>query len=348
MVGAAHPRGAAGGAIGSRIRRPARFHAIVLIGFATAIAALTTLVGRVPLPVALTIAVIGGSGGPVVAGGLSSLVAASLPDTAHGRGYAWDAATYNAASVVGPAVVAAVATLFSASTSGYLLAAAATGAGVLIFGVSTRPVDHNDRTPAFGTDLVSGFVTVWRRPVLRAVTAASCLAYLGLGGLTITAVLAARQWGSATQGGLLMTCFAVGATAGALGLARRPVPIAPQWLAALSLLITGIGLAGAAAATSVIPAGAFFLLAGLGDGPLLGATFHVRATHTTPRDRAQVFTTGAALKISAAALGAAVAGSVPVSPMILLVGIAITQGAAALLLWLMLRHVGSVTKVAAD
>lgn len=333
------------GALGARVRRPARFYALVILGFALTIVVLFTIVGRVPLVVALLVAVIGGSGGPVVAGGLSSMVASMLPESAHARGYALDSATYNAASLTGPALAAGVATIASATAAGYLLAASAALGALLIAGVSASSAGQE--SVGLRSDLATGFVTVWRQPVLRAVTAATCLAYLGLGGLTVTAVMLAEQWNEAAQGGLLVTAFAVGATAGALLLARWPLPVSPQRLAGFSLLTTGIGLGLASLTSSFVLCLVLFLLAGIGDGPLLSATFQVRAAHTTPRTRAQVFTTGAALKLSAAALGAALVGALTLPATAFLLAIAVTQLAAALLLWVGLRgSVGSITKVA--
>ena len=50
-------------------------------------------------------------------------------------------------------------------------------------------------------------------------------------------------------------------------------------------------------------------IAGVADGPQLAAIFAVRHRETPQRLRGQVFTTAASLKITAGAVGAAVAGS---------------------------------------
>jgi hypothetical protein len=81
-----------------------------------------------------------------------------------------------------------------------------------------------------------------------------------------------------------------------------------------------------------------YALAGLCDGPLLGATLRIRADHSPPAARTQVFTIGAGLKISAAACGAVLTGAAAGwPPALLLLGIAALQLAAALLHHLMLR-----------
>jgi len=58
---------------------------------------------------------------------------------------------------------------------------------------------------------------------------------------------------------------------------------------------------------------AAMLIAGLADGPQLATIFAVRHREAPERSRSQVFTTGASLKITAAAVGAALAGHLAVS-----------------------------------
>ncbi|MFF3838514.1 hypothetical protein [Streptomyces sp. NPDC001930] len=70
----------------------------------------------------------------------------------------------------------------------------------------------------------------------------------------------------------------------------------------------GSGAAAAALAPGPLSCAAAFAAAGVGDGLLLTAILRLRADHAPPNRRTQVLTTGAGLKISAAALGAAPAG----------------------------------------
>ncbi|WP_345025828.1 MFS transporter, partial [Streptomyces sedi] len=116
------------GALVGRVRRPAPLCGAALGCFALAIAALAALVGRAPTPLVLAVALAGGACGPVVSGGLSSLVAELTPEgRARDRAYAWDAAGYNAASLAGPALVALLA---GAVSPGAALAALALSAGL--------------------------------------------------------------------------------------------------------------------------------------------------------------------------------------------------------------------------
>ncbi|MGH8876491.1 MAG: MFS transporter, partial [Stackebrandtia sp.] len=353
------------GTLASRARHPSRYYAFGLVVVAVGIAASTLLLGRVPLIVVCAIAAAGGCFGPVVSGGLSSLVAELLPEGHRDRAYSWDSATYNAAAIAGTAVAAAIAATLGGEWSGWMLAAAAVIAAVLIAllpiagstelsvheavsvgrlskgeagpgGRSAEPSEGAATAPGLLSDLLTGVKALWQQRTLRAVTAATCLAYLGIGGLTITAVTAGRQWGGGEFGGVLVAVFAAGALTGALALTKWTPRISPQRLAAYSLLVTGVSLGLAAIAPNFGVGLVLFAIAGAGDGPLLSATLRVRAAHAPAGVRAQVFTTGAALKLSAAAVGAALAGVMETLPAgVPLVLIAVTQLAACAVVWLL-------------
>ncbi|TJZ41609.1 MFS transporter [Streptomyces piniterrae] len=358
------------GALAARVQRPRLFYLCALGGFAAAIAALAGLIGRAPAPVALAVALAGGSCGPAVYGGLSSLIAGLVPEGApRDRAYALDAAVYSAASVAGPAAVSIVAGVASPGPAMALLGVAAAGAAALAtglrYGVSgraskgtassskgagsssksaapspkgagpsyaTRPGRPASEPATLRADLVAGLTAIRRIRELRAITAATCLAYCGIGGLATTTVLLADQRGGPGYAGILMTAFAVGTLAGSLAVARWHPPVTAQLLAAGTLFGTGAALAAAALIPSTAAGLALFALAGLCEGPLLTATLRIRADHAPPRARAQVFTLGAGLKISAAACGAALVGAAAaLPPPLLLLGIAALQLIAGLL-----------------
>ncbi|MFB6530966.1 MFS transporter [Streptomyces sp. NPDC056399] len=300
----------AAGALAARARRPGVFYAVALAGFAGAVAALAVSVGRLPLPAVLVIAAAGGCCGPVVSGGLSSLPALMLgPGPERERAYALDASVYNAAGVVGPAAAGSAAAAAGSGTAVAALAVAAACAAVLACALPLppRPAARPGTSPVRG-DLLAGLVAVRGSGELRAITAATCLAFLGLGALTTTAVQLADGQGRPGAGGWLMTAFAAGALAGSLALARLRPAAAPQRLAMTGLAGTGLALAAAALAPGPLVCATAFAAAGVFDGLLLTATLRLRADHAPPHRRTQVFTIGAGLKISAAALGAALAG----------------------------------------
>ncbi|MFH8567925.1 MFS transporter [Streptomyces sp. NPDC017993] len=326
------------GATAGRLRRPRLFYCGALGGFAAAVGALATLVGRAPTPVTLTVAVLGGTCGPAVSGGLSSLIATLAPDgPPRNRAYALDAAVYNAASVAGPAAVSVLAGTMALGPAMGLLAGAAACAAALAATLPFGPAlpgaeDGAVPRSTLRSDVAAGLAAVGRVRELRAITAGTCLAFVGIGGLTTTTVLLGDHRGQPGSGGVLMTAFACGALAGALVLATWPPALPVPHLATAALFGTGFALAGAALVPSLTACAALFAVAGLCDGPLLTATLRIRAAHAPPAVRAQVFTLGAGLKITAAACGAALAGlAAALPPPVLLLGIAALQICAGLL-----------------
>ncbi|MCY0936385.1 MFS transporter [Streptomyces sp. H34-S4] len=320
------------GTAAARSRRPRLFHVGALAGFTTAVAVLALLLGRAPTPVVLVVAVLGGSCGPMVTGGLSSLVAGLVPaGPARDRAYGWDASTYNGAAVTAPAAVSLVAAFGSAGPAMALLAASGALAAAL---AATLPYANPDPGPAGGaprSGLGSGLVALWRIRELRAVTSATTLAFVGIGALTTTSVLLAAALGSPGGGGVLMTAFALGALTGALTLGRI-TSVPPGRLARWAMAATGVALTAAAFTPSVALTAVAFAAAGVCDGPLLTATLRIRSEFAPERARTQVFTLGAGLKVTAASTGAALVGlAAGAPPRMLVLAIAALQLAAALL-----------------
>ncbi|MEU3405905.1 MFS transporter [Streptomyces sp. NPDC006670] len=337
------------GAAAARARRPRLFYAGALAGFTVAVAALAALLGRAPVAVVLAVAVLGGSCGPVVTGGLSSLVAGLVPEgPRRDRAYGWDASTYNAAAVTAPAVVSLAGAAVSAGPAMGVLALSAALAAALAASLpypdAPPGADSPPRGPRAG--LGAGLAALWRVRDLRAITSATTLAFVGVGALTTTSVLLARGLGSPGAGGVLMTAFALGALTGSLTLGRM-TSVAPGRLARWAMAGTGVALAAAAFAPSVAPAAAAFAAAGVCDGPLLTATLRIRSEHAPGAVRAQVFTLGAGLKVTAASTGAALVGlAAAAPPWTLLLGIAVLQLAAAAL-HLLVAGRGRVARVPA-
>ncbi|MGY1438639.1 MFS transporter [Streptomyces reniochalinae] len=339
------------GALAERARRPRLFHGGALAVFGAAIAVLGLTVGRAPVWLPVAAAVLGGCAGPVVTGGLSSLLVSLVPEgRALSRAYALDAASYNAAAVTAPAAVSTTVAVSSAGPGTAVLVASAGCATLLAATTLPRPArspgaDAGPARPAgaLRVRLTAGVRACWSVPPLRALTVATCVAFLGIGGLPVAAVLLAGDAGNAADsgtsgqagggGGVLMTAFAVGGLVGSLGLARwRRAPEAGR-LALGSLCATALALAGAALAPAFPLTVALFALAGLGDGPLLTATLRLRAEHAPDGARTQVFTLGAGLKLTSAAAGSALVGLLAhLPPATLVLGVAASQLAAAAVL----------------
>lgn len=322
------------GALADRGRAPGVLHGGALLGYACAVAGIGVTLGRAPLGVPFVLGVLAGTAGPLLTGGLTSLLTGMLAPKRRARGYAIDATTYNIGGIGGPAAAAAIAGTVGAGTAMFTLSAAvAVGAGVMLtLPLPIRPDRTTARHPLSGLGQVAR--TVWSHRALRATTVATTLSHAGIGGVTVAAPLLAERLGQGyAAAGLLMTAFAAGALAGSLAMTRwRPVgPVGPTAVVHISLLATGVLLALASAVPWLPLVVALFAAAGGCDGPLLTATLVVRGEHTPPGLRTQLFATAASLKISAGAAGAALAGvAAGMGKPTLLAFIAASQVASAL------------------
>jgi hypothetical protein len=106
---------------------------------------------------------------------------------------------------------------------------------------------------------------------------------------------------------MLFSCTAVSALVANAVLARFPRSVAPDTIIWASALVQAVALALATWSQPVVLIMAAAMV-GIGEGPQLAALFAIRHREAPERLRGQIFTTGASLKITGFALGAAVAG----------------------------------------
>ncbi|PRX01638.1 UNVERIFIED_ORG: MFS transporter [Actinomadura viridilutea] len=157
--------------------------------------------------------------------------------------------------------------------------------------------------------VIGGLSVLVANRVLRALTVATSLAWLGWGGIAVTAVLLAERLDAApSAGGQLMVACAVGSLAGSLASARWLRARHAEWVTVAGLVAFGGTLAALAAAPSLPWAMLCFLAAGLCEGPVFAATLLLRQRESPPDRLGQVNTTGGSLKIGAFAVGAALTG----------------------------------------
>lgn len=296
------------GTLMDRSARPGALLALALGGYAAGLALVTAVLGN--LAVAIGAAVVTGLLAPSLSGAWTARLADVLPERHLGRGHSLDAATYNVAALAGPAAAGLITGidpyLAMAGTIGLLLLA--------IPAALALPRQEPRPAAAFTADLKAGFDAIVRAPGLRRVTAASMVAFVGTGMLIVSCPpLGERYLGGAGHGGLLLSLLAAGAMTTTAITARWPPGRKPETVFAIAALCIAFGLSVLAVApnAAVLVVAAF--IAGAGEGPQLAAVFDIRHREAPLRLRGQVFTTGASLKITAGALGAALAGSLPLT-----------------------------------
>ncbi|GHB24068.1 hypothetical protein GCM10010306_016550 [Streptomyces umbrinus] len=305
------------GALLDRSPRPGRLLARALALYGTGLVLMLLSLGRLPLQLTVLIAVFTGLLGPALSGGWTAQLPRVVPRERMPRANALDAMTFSLASLVGPALAGVLAHLLGAPAavvaSAALIACALPAAWTLpTDGDGDRRRGRDKAPPAapapLTADLAAGIRAIIRtRPLARA-TLASVVSCMGLGMLiTCTPLLGERAFGSAAEGTLLLTCTAVAALAANAVLARRPRTIAPDTIVWSSTLLLAGALVLSVTGHPVLVVVAA-LTTGVAEGPQLAALLAIRHRESPERLRSQVFTTGASLKITGFALGAAVAG----------------------------------------
>ena len=128
--------------------------------------------------------------------------------------------------------------------------------------------------------------------------------------LPVAAAVVAGAAGHAEVAGWLVTALAGGALLGSLAWTVRPAPVER----ALPVLVGSLVLAGVPLAAAAVPGlsltvvAVLFALAGVAQGPLVGAMFTARQAYAPAAVRGQVFTIAAGLRTTAEAMGAGFAG----------------------------------------
>jgi MFS family permease len=288
---------------------------------ASALLGLLLAAGNSPGWVVPALAVAGGIGAPMLTGGITSMIPVLVPPALLPRANALEAASFNTAAVLGPALAATAAARFGPAT------AVALEAAIALLGLAAiarmRPVhaaggaESGVSGPAGGRELTgtslagalrAGLAHLLRTPVLRGVTVTTSMAMGAQGLLPIALPLLSERLGAGRgAAGYLFAAQEVGAIAGAL-LAVRVASWPAERMVMGGTALAAAGTAGLALVPSFPVAVAVAAFTGLAAGPAFAALFAVRQQWSPAGLRGQIFTTGASLKIGAYAIGAALAG----------------------------------------
>lgn len=242
--------------------------------------------------------------GPLLTGGISSLVAGL--GGAGGRAYALDAVTYGVAGSAGPAAVAALAAALSPVVALWTVAAAVLLAAVL---VRSLPVPPRNPAQPPAMDGSAGTLLLTVRP-LRRVTLTTMAAAATGGALAIAAVLLAVDLtGHGERGAWLISAVGIGNLAGSSAVLARPLRGDPvRWSIVLAAAL-GVGYLLVGVAPDYPVALVVRMVLGLVTAPWVTATLASRDAHAPAGRRAQVFVAMAGWKVAAAAAGSALAGA---------------------------------------
>ena len=275
-----------------------------------ALVAIALGAGRAPDVLMIAIAFAAGLMWPLSFGGYTSLIPVIVPEPMLPRANAIEATSFNVALIAGPLLAGAIAAL--AGPEATVLTEAGLTATTLLLLVGFDRLDSGPVRPAASLMQVvrDGLRALVAVPQLLGTTVSGSLNLIGAGFLTVAfPFFCVEHLGvERTASGALWAAFAVGSTAGALGLVRLQRRYAPHHIVIGSLLAFGVLGLSWPLAESLPVALVLVAIASVADGPGLAATFAVRQDWA-PRDlQGQIFTTAAGLKVGSFALGAAVAG----------------------------------------
>ncbi|MFD8212065.1 MFS transporter [Streptomyces sp. NPDC059695] len=295
------------GALLDGAARPGRLLAGALGLYAGGLALVLGGLGHLPFAVTLATAVLTGLVGPALSGGWSAQLPAVAARDRLSRANALDTLTFGAAALAGPVLAGAATETLGAPTA-VVLAAALVAAAAPAAWLLPRRARGAGTSRGILDALAAGARTLLRNRRLARATCTSVVSCVAQGMLTACVpLLGERILGGAGRGAALLSCAAVSALAVNALLARFPPRLSPDALVRAGALVQALAPALALTGEPAVLVAAF-LVSGLGEGPQLTALFEVRHREAPEGLRGQVFTTGASLKITGFALGAAAAG----------------------------------------
>lgn len=297
------------GAVLDRSSHPGKVLAIALGLYALGISCIAFLLGHVPIWITTAVALAVGLLMPAISGGWSSRLKSFIAEEQMTRVSAIDATTFNIAGLAGPAVAGLIATVFSAHWAIVALVVLLVAALPMAWSLPRKSLTSEAKVASFKEDVLTGFKIIAHNKKLFRITLVSAISYMGIGMLWVAYPLIGRElFGSPGFGGALASIVSVGALAATAAYAKWPTKHSPDVVAFATTIILAIAMMILGYAGNPIIALVAMLIIGLADGPQLAAIFAVRHREAPEGSRGQVFTTGASIKITSAALGAGLAG----------------------------------------
>lgn len=318
----------AGPIVGAQIdrsARPKRIFAWSLTLMAVGVTGLALLIGRAPLPVLITVAVLAGLGYPAITGAWSAQLHSVVPPPQIQRAFAADAGTYSVAAILGPPAAASLL-FISPRAPLWLPVVVLLLAFPVLRSVHLQRV-QGDAAPrqSIAVTLRAGLQAIIWRPALRANTLISTVSFFGQAALFVALpVIVQQRTGSLALTGIVLGALAAGGIAGSIIAIRRPVG-RPDRAVTVTIIACGLAMASFAinlGLTGMLVAACVF---GAAEAVFMTSVFQIRNRESPVAVRAQVFTTSASLRLSAFALGSAAFGTMLVAgpATVILIGVAL-------------------------
>ncbi|GAA4728148.1 MFS transporter [Pedococcus ginsenosidimutans] len=291
-----------------RAREPRVVVAVAAVVFAVLLGGAGLLLGTVSLLLVVLLVLAAGALGPLLTGGLSSVVASSRGAGGPRRIQAVDALTYGVAGAAAPLLVATASGALSALGGLLALSAAGVVGGLGVLGLPGA--GPGPATAGRGPGVRAGLLAVWRRRPLRRVALLTWLA----AGVVAAAVLAGVSLGESHGtgcGAWVAGAFGLGNLTGALLLSIVPPRVRPErGMAVLTALLAPALLMVVVCAGLFAGLLATYVLLGLLVAPQTVLSLAAREELAPREVRGSVFVTVAGTKVAFSSAGTAVAGAV--------------------------------------
>lgn len=254
------------------------------------------------------LAAVAGATLPMVSGGFTSMLPSLVPRDRLARANSFEAASFGAATIAGPATAATIAATVSVDVAVVVIAVAAALSICAITRLPALPPAGTDGEP-FLASVIGGLTHLVRTPRLRASTVTST-ALMGVTGiLLITLPLHMNSLGMPrSAAGYLWTALEIGSITTALLLGRLQTRWRPEHVVMVAVAAYGLALAAWPLATTFIVLVLMAGVSGLLEGPMLPAMFAARQQYSPQSLQGRVSTTAASLRVGASALGQAAGG----------------------------------------
>jgi len=281
--------------------RPAITAGALLFALGVVVTVLT--LGVVPLPFTMAAAATAGLAGPLLTGGLSSVLG-SVADRAGRRRSGLDAITYGLGTTFSPAIVSILAAAYSPRLAVLGLAAVGAVGSLMVFTLPLGAGVGSGRTVGFAQI----FGAIVRIPGLRrttmvsfgAMVAVTCAMLLGIA--RVDAQNPARA-------GWVAVAMGVGAMTGNIMFTARPPRISSDDGMTLSLVAVVPVLVIVALASGIPAQVGLFALFGFTMTPINVMSITARGEYAPPEVQGGIFVTLAGVKMGFGAIGSALAGT---------------------------------------
>lgn len=269
---------------------------------------LLAVVGHGPHWITPALAAVAGATLPMVSGGFTSMLPSLVPPDRLARANSFEAASFGAATITGPATAATIAATLSVDVAVAVIAVAATLSICAISRLPALPPLQTAGEP-FLPAVLAGLAHLVRTPRLRASTVTTTLLMGATGILLIALPLHMASLGMPkSAAGYLWTAIELGSVTTALLLTRLQARWRPEQVVVVSVAAYGLALTTWPLATAFAALLLLAFVSGLLEGPTLPAMFAARQQYSPESLQGRVSTTAASLRVGAAAIGQATGG----------------------------------------